>query len=94
MVWQSSSLTTTSWLISTRRRVRYPASAVLSAVSESPFLAPLVEMKNSMIDKPSLKFDLMGNSMTSPDGFAIKPRMPPSCLIWVFEPRAPLSAII
>ena len=27
--------------------------------------------------------------MISPDGLAIRPRMPASCFIWVGEPRAP-----
>ena len=29
-----------------------------------------------------------------PDVFAISPRIPASCLIWLIEPRAPESAII
>src|SRR5258705_533842 len=38
-VWQSSSVTMTSCATSTRRRVRYPESAVLSAVSARPLRA-------------------------------------------------------
>ena len=37
---QSSSRTITSWATSTSRRVRYPESAVRSAVSASPLRAP------------------------------------------------------
>ncbi len=32
--------------------------------------------------------------MISPDGLAIRPRIPPSCFIWAWEPRAPELAII
>ena len=82
---QSSSVIVTSCATSTRRRVRYPASAVLSAVSARPFRAPCVEMKYSSTDNPSRKFDLIGLSMISPMppvsffcGFAISPRIPAS----------------
>ncbi|EAZ94000.1 hypothetical protein CY0110_19432 [Crocosphaera chwakensis CCY0110] len=37
---QSISLTITSWETSTSRRVKYPESAVLKAVSTSPLRAP------------------------------------------------------
>ena len=37
---------------------------------------------------------MIGVSMISPDGLAIRPRMPPSCFIWACEPRAPELAII
>jgi hypothetical protein len=74
-----------SWATSTSRRVRYPASAVLRAVSANPFRAPWVEMKYSTTVRPSRKFDLMGLSMISPIppvsffwGFAISPRIPAS----------------
>jgi hypothetical protein len=65
-VLQSSIFTMTSWATSTRRLVRYPASAVFSAVSARPFLAPCVEIKYSNIESPSLKFDKIGFSIISP----------------------------
>ena len=37
---------------------------------------------------------MIGVSMISPDGLAIRPRMPASCFIWAFEPRAPECAIM
>ena len=37
---------------------------------------------------------MIGVSMISPDGLAIRPRMPPSCFICACEPRAPELAII
>jgi hypothetical protein len=49
-----------SWETSTRRLVRYPESAVRSAVSESPFLAPCAEMKYSRTSSPSRKLLLIG----------------------------------
>ena len=79
---------------STRRRVRYPESAVRSAVSESPLRAPCAEMKYSSTSSPSRKFDLIGSSIVRPDVSAINPRIPASCLICLSEPRAPESAII
>ena len=36
----------------------------------------------------------MGRSIISPLGFAIKPRMPESCLICALLPRAPESTIM
>jgi hypothetical protein len=36
-----------------------------------------------------LKFEMIGLSMISPDGLAIRPRMPASCFICAGEPRAP-----
>jgi hypothetical protein len=39
--------------------------------------------------RPSLKFEMIGVSMISPDGLAIRPRMAASWRIWVGEPRAP-----
>ena len=68
--------------------------AVFKAVSASPFLAPCVELKYSRAVNPSLKFDVIGDSIISPDGLAIKPLIPASCFIWAAEPLAPLSAII
>ena len=79
---------------STSRRVRYPEFAVFSAVSANPFRAPWVEMKYSPTDSPSRKFDRIGVSMISPDGLAMRPRMPASCIICLSDPRAPESAIM
>ena len=97
---QSSSLIITSCDTSTRRRVRYPASAVFMAVSARPLRAPWVEMKYSSTDIPSLKFERIGFSIicapSAPAfcGFAISPRIPESWRIWSLEPRAPESSII
>ena len=41
-----------------------------------------------------MKLALIGRSMISPFGFAIRPRMPASWRICENEPRAPESAII
>src|SRR3989442_13154601 len=90
---QSVRLMVTFWATSASLRVRQPESAVLSAVSARPLRAPWVELKYSSTDRPSRKLALMGVSMISPEGFAIRPRMPPSCLIWSTEPRALLVAI-
>ncbi|MNC66398.1 hypothetical protein D3C75_1167900 [compost metagenome] len=68
--------------------------AVFSAVSARPLRAPWVELKYSRTVRPSLKFEMIGVSMISPDGLAIRPRMPPSCFIWACEPRAPELAIM
>ena len=84
----------TSCDTSTRRRVRYPESAVRSAVSARPLRAPCVEMKYSSTDRPSMKLDLIGRSMISPFGFAIRPRMPASWRICLNDPRAPELAIM
>ena len=91
---QSSSNTTLSWDTSTKRLVRYPEFAVFNAVSANPFLAPCVEIKYSSTLSPSRKFACMGVSIISPEGFAIKPRMPANCFICWLLPRAPESAII
>ena len=56
--------------------------------------APCVELKYSRTVSPSLKFEMIGVSMISPEGLAISPRMPASCLICAAEPRAPESDII
>ena len=50
---QSSSLMMTSCETSTRRRVRYPASAVFKAVSARPLRAPWVAVKYSRTLRPS-----------------------------------------
>jgi len=44
--------------------------------------------------RPSLKLAVIGVSMISPDGFAIRPRMPASWRICCAEPRAPESAMM
>ena len=41
-----------------------------------------------------MKLALIGRSMISPFGFAIRPRMPASWRIWLNEPRAPELAIM
>jgi len=43
--------------------------------------------------KAFAEVEVMGVSMTSPEGLAIKPRMPESWRICCFEPRAPESAM-
>ncbi len=91
---QSTSRIIRSCDTSTRRLVRYPESAVRSAVSDIPFLAPCAEIKYSSTSSPSRKFDLIGSSIVRPDVSAISPRIPASCLICLSEPRAPESAII
>ena len=65
-----------------------------SAVSARPLRAPCVEMKYSSTDRPSMKLALIGRSMISPFGFAIRPRMPASWRIWLNDPRAPELAIM
>ena len=91
---QSSPVMIISWATSIRRRVRYPASAVFKAVSAKPFLAPCVEIKYSKTVNPSRKFAVIGLSIISPEGLAMRPRIPANCLICNFEPLAPESAII
>ena len=66
----------------------------MSAVSDRPFRAPWVELKYSSTVRPSLKFEMIGVSMISPEGLDIRPRIPPSCFICVTEPRAPEWAIM
>ena len=41
-----------------------------------------------------MKLALIGRSMISPFGLAIKPRMPASWRIWLNDPRAPELAIM
>jgi hypothetical protein len=43
-----------------------------------PLRAPCVEMKYCSTVRPSRKFAVIGVSMISPDGLAIRPRMPAS----------------
>ena len=62
-----------SWATSQSLLVKYPELAVFNAVSANPFLAPCVELKYSRAVKPSLKFDVIGDSIISPDGLAINP---------------------
>ena len=84
----------TSWETSTRRRVRYPESAVFRAVSARPLRAPWVEMKYSSTESPSKKLLLIGRSIVSPFGLFMQPRIPASWRICLKEPRAPLWAIM
>ncbi len=51
-------------------------------------------MKYSSTDRPSMKLALIGRSMISPFGLAIRPRMPASWRICLNEPRAPELAIM
>src|SRR6266542_1274411 len=90
---QSSSRTITSCATSTRRRVRYPESAVRSAVSARPFRAPWVEMKYSTTDRPSRKLDLIGRGMVSPLGLETSPRMPAICLTVIGDQAALVLAL-
>src|SRR5580658_4031997 len=91
---QSSMRMISSCATSTRRRVRYPESAVRRAVSASPLRAPCVEMKYSRTERPSRKEDLIGRGIISPRGFDTSPFMPAICRIcWLF-PRAPESTIM
>ena len=93
LVPQSIWHTNTFWATSASLRVRYPESAVLSAVSARPLRAPCVELKYSSTLMPSRALALMGVSMISPDGLLIRPRIPASCWIWLTLPRAPESHI-
>ena len=63
-------------------------------MSARPFLAPWVEMKYSSTVRPSMKLALIGRSMISPFGLAIRPRIPASWRICLKEPRAPELAIM
>ncbi len=65
-----------------------------SAVSARPLRAPWVEMKYSSTVRPSMKLALIGRSMISPFGLAIRPRMPASWRICLNDPRAPELAIM
>jgi hypothetical protein len=51
-------------------------------------------MKYCSTVSPSRKFAVIGVSMISPDGFAMRPRMPASWRICCALPRAPESAIM
>jgi hypothetical protein len=51
-------------------------------------------MKYCSTVRPSRKFAVMGVSMISPEGFAIRPRIPASWRICWAEPRAPESAMM
>src|SRR5204863_29603 len=63
-------------------------------VSARPLRAPYVEMKYWSTVSPSRKLAVIGVSMSSPEGLAIRPRMPASWRICCAEPRAPESAIM
>ena len=91
---QSVSATITSWATSTSLLVRYPEFAVFRAVSARPFLAPLVEIKYWSTVRPSRKLLVIGVSMISPDGLAIRPLMPASCRICCAFPLAPEWAMM
>ena len=53
-----------SWATSHNLLVKYPEFAVFKAVSANPFLAPCVELKYSKAVKPSLKLDVIGDSIS------------------------------
>ena len=91
---QSNNEIITSWETSHNLLVRYPELAVFNAVSAKPLRAPWVDVKYSKIVRPSLKFEIIGVSIISPEGFAINPLIPANCFIWAAEPLAPESAII
>ena len=69
--------------------MRYPEFAVFKAVSARPFRAPCVEVKYCNTESPSRKLEVMGVSMISPEGLAMRPRMPASWRIWSWLPRDP-----
>jgi hypothetical protein len=60
---QSCSVTTTSCATEKSFRVRYPARAVLSAMSESPFREPCVVVKYSIGVSPSFDDESTGYSI-------------------------------
>ena len=91
---QSCSLTIISCDTSTSLLVKYPESAVLNAVSESPLRAPCDDIKYSSASSPSRKHDLIGISTALPVVLAISPRIPAICLNWFILPRAPDLTII
>ena len=91
---QSSSRMMTSCETSTRRRVRYPESAVRRAVSARPLRAPCVEMKYSTTDRPSRKDALIGRGMVSFFALDTRPRIPAIWRICMKLPRAPESTIM
>ena len=75
------------------RRVRYPLSAVLRAVSAKPLRAPWVEMKYSSTLSPSRKLDFTGTSIKRPLGSDMRPRIPAIWVIWLMFPFAPELAM-
>ena len=79
---------------STNLLVKYPESAVLKAVSESPLRAPWAEIKYSRASRPSANEDLIGISTALPVVLAISPRIPAICLNWFILPLAPDLTII
>ena len=90
---QSSSRMMTSCETSTRRRVRYPESAVRRAVSARPLRAPWVAMKYSATDSPSRYEEMIGRGMVSPFGFDTRPRIPAMLRTCSQLPRAPDDTI-
>src|SRR4051794_10539111 len=75
-------------------RVRYPESAVLRAVSAGPLRAPGVDLKHSSARRPARELDLVGVSMISPGGLALRPRRPPGWRRWATLPGAPEAGIV
>jgi hypothetical protein len=63
-------------------------------VSDRPFRAPWVELKYSSTVRPSLKFEMIGVSMISPEGLDIRPRMPAQLLHLGDRTAAPEWAIM
>ena len=78
-----------SWDTSTSLLVKYPESAVLKAVSESPLRAPCAEIKYSNGSSPSRNDALIGISTVLPVVLAISPRIPATWRNWEILPRAP-----
>ena len=74
---------------STKRRVKYPESAVRNAVSAEPLRAPWVFKKNSLTLRPSTSDEVIGTSETVPSGLAINPDIPAICPNCPTLPRAP-----
>ena len=91
---QSSNRTITSCATSTKRRVRYPASAVLSAESVNPFRDPREDVTYSKMERPSRKFDFVGSSTIFPSGSTTSPRIAASCFTWSLLARVPPELII
>ena len=85
---QSASRTIISWETSTKRRVKYPESAVFKAVSAEPLRAPCVDKKNSATLSPSIKFERIGISTGVPSGLAMIPRIPATWVKFEILPRA------
>src|SRR5262249_4733471 len=74
-------------------RVRYPESAVLSAVSARALRGPGGEVENCRTGRPSREVALMGVSMTSPEGLGMRTPLPASWRACSFVPRAAGSGL-